>query len=53
MRPGPHLRGWLPTALLVGAWLGSAAAVHAVAEQASVLLRTDQPGMTTVETSPW
>jgi signal transduction histidine kinase len=46
MRPGPHLRGWLPTALLVGAWLGSAAAAHAAIEQASVLiLLPGQPGL--------
>jgi hypothetical protein len=46
MRPGPRLRGWLPTALLVGAWLGSAAAVHAAVEQVSVLiLLPGQPGL--------
>jgi hypothetical protein len=43
MRLGPHLRGWLPTAPLVGAWLGSAAAVHAAVEQAFVLDLTTLP----------
>ena len=46
MRPGPHLRGWLPMALLAGACLGSAAPGHAAVEQASVLiLLPGQPGL--------
>jgi signal transduction histidine kinase len=46
MRPGSHLLGWLRMALLVGAWLGSAAPVHAAVEQASVLiLLPGQPGL--------
>jgi signal transduction histidine kinase len=34
----PRLRGWLGMGLLVGAWLGAAAAAHAAPEQATVLM---------------
>src|SRR5262249_14510372 len=46
MRSGRHLRAWSLTILIVGAWLGSAAAAAAAPEQPSVLiLLGGQPGM--------